>query len=145
MSDDGAKQVYKRTLSGFIPANPEAVLFFHAVKNGEMVELKGKRPRNLKWHNLFFAAVDLLFDNQERYTSKEEFLAALKVALGHADYITLKSGERVAIPKSISFAKMDAASWEAFWSRFCDLVETKILPGVKREQLERELREMMAT
>jgi hypothetical protein len=144
MAEDRAKQVYKRTLAGFVPANGEADAFFRAVKAGEMVELLGKRPRNLKWHNLYFAAVDLLFDNQDRYTSKDEFLAAIKVALGHCDYLTLKNGERVAIPKSISFAKMDATAWEAFWSRFCDLVETKILPGVKREQLERELREMTA-
>ena len=142
MSDADEKQVYRKTLSGFIPANPASEEFAHTVKLGDLVELKGKRPRNLRHHNLFFSAVDLLFQNQERYESKEELLAAIKVALGHCNYVVSKGGHRIAIPKSISFGTMDQAAFSAFWDKFCTLVETRIMPGLKRADLERELREM---
>ena len=142
MSDADEKQVYRRTLSGFIPANPASDAFAQSVKLGDLVELKGRRPRNLRHHNLFFSALELLFQNQERYATKEELLAAVKVALGHCNYVVSKGGHRIAIPKSIAFGTMDQAAFNAFWDKFCTLVETKIIPGMKREDLERELREM---
>ncbi len=110
--------------------------------NGSEVRATIARPRNVQHHRLFFAALNLVFQNQERYETLDELLAAVKVALGHCHWLTLKDGTRVALPKSIAFAKMDQTEFNAFFDRFCNLVQTKIIPGLKRAELERELREM---
>lgn len=130
-------------LGALRPMGPLDAERLDELKNGAEVRVTIARPRNVQHHRLFFAALNLVFQNQERYDTLDNLLAAVKVALGHCDWLTLKDGTQVAIPKSIAFSKMDQASFEQFWSRFCDLVEQKIIPGLKRADMERELREMI--
>jgi hypothetical protein len=49
----------------------------------------------------------------------------------------------VAIPKSIAFHKMDQTEFEAFYDRCIDKIARHFLPGVKSEDLRREVEELI--
>jgi hypothetical protein len=123
MSDDIA--IYRRTLDGFIPANEMAQEFFSKAKLGELVTLHGKKPRSLQYHRLFFAILNLISDNSNPHITPGEALFFAKVAANTGRWIKDSKGGEWFAPGSISFAKMDAAAFEAF-------VQTAIPPLVGR-------------
>ena len=87
----------------------------------------------------FFALLKIVYENQELYTSEAALLAAIKIATGHCVPLTLVSGQKAFIPSSISFASMDQTEFEAFWEKVCTLVCAKIIPNLRREDLEAEI------
>lgn len=114
------------------------------VKDGAFIAVKISAPRNLGWHRKFFALVKIVFENQAIYPSEEALLAAIKVAVGHCDVIVLGDGKAAYVPRSISFAKMDQAEFEAFWDRVITLVCERIIPKLNRADLEREVMELVS-
>jgi len=115
-----------------------------SIPQGECVRVTIKRPRNLAHHKKFWALVAAVFPHQTTYPTEEMLVAAMKVALGYAEKITLPDGKIILMPKSISFATLDQAGFEAFYTRAVDLITTKIIPGVNREDLEREVNDILA-
>lgn len=105
---------FRKTLSGFAPFNEEAEDFAHRCKLGEVVELKGSRVRNEKFHRLFFAILKLISDNSNPHIGPKAALHFAKIAAGVGDVVTDSRGEKHFVPGSISFAKMDQADFEAF-------------------------------
>ncbi len=100
-------------------------------------------PRNIGFHRKYFALIDLTLtnlheDKWSQITTTEDLLFVIKIYLGHVDRILIdgKVHER---PKSISFAKMDQAAFEDFYSRTIDIILASFLSGVNREQLEQEV------
>lgn len=135
---------FRRVLNGLRPDDSEAEEALRGIGKDEIVGLVIRRPRNPRHHRLFFALLKIVFENQERYRSEAELLAAIKIATGHCVPITLTSGEKAFIPSSISFGAMDQSAFEAFWEKVCTLVCTKIIPNLKREDLEAELLTMVS-
>lgn len=109
----------------------------------EPVLVTVKKSRNLGHHRKFFALLTLIYANQSRYHSVDELLDAMKVYLGHSQLIVLSDGREVHIPKSIAFHRMDQLEFNAFWDRAVTLVCEKILPGVNRNDLEREILDLV--
>ena len=102
------------------------------------------QPRNIQHHRKLFALLKLILDNQERYKSTDELLAAVKVHLGYCDAVFMKDGTEIRIPKSISFTSMDQAEFSGFYERVLDCVCETIIPGLKRDDLKKELTEFAA-
>lgn len=139
------KALYRRTLQGWAPADPEAEAFTKGFKVGALSWLEGSKPRNPGHHRKFFAMLKIICDNQEHYKSVEELRAACLVAIGHALFVQTKAG-LVGIPKSISFAKMDQTEFErTVYDPAIAWVATEVIPGLERrgldEAVEAELRE----
>lgn len=109
---------------------------------GVPVRVKASRSRSGPHHRLFFAALALIHRNQSHYVSVDQLLNAVKVELGYVEWFKMRDGREIGIPQSISYDKMDQAEFDKFFNRFCDLVQTKIIPGLRQADLERELREM---
>lgn len=109
------------------------------------VSITRPRPRSLKMHRLFFAALALIFKNQDRYQTLDQLLSAVKVELGYVEWFKMRDGREIGIPQSIAFNHMDQTQFNEFFNRFCDLVQAKIIPGLKKAELTRELREMIGT
>lgn len=114
------------------------------IPRGELVRVTIRRPRNVQHHRKFFALVNAIFPHQDLYPTEEMLLAAIKVALGYGDSVKLPDGRTIIIPSSISFAKMDQKAFEAFYDRALTLILGKILPGVGKEELEREVDDILA-
>lgn len=111
--------------------------------NGEIVSVEIKRPRNVGHHRKLFALLGLVADNHPTYTNVDLVLAAVKIELGHVDILERPNGERVPLPRSISFAKMDQSAFDAFYDGVVKLIVTRFLPGVNRADLEREVNEII--
>lgn len=113
-----------------------------AIPDGETLRLEITRPskRSIRHHRLLFS---LLHVTAEQVGwSVENLLLWSKIAAGHADIVHDRNGEVTALPRSISFAKMDQKEFNAFF----DLVVTAILerllpPGTPRNDLVSEVYE----
>jgi hypothetical protein len=109
------------------------------VPDGGMVLVEMTKPRNPAHHAKFFALLNLIFKNQSHYRTQDEMLDAIKVYVGHCDFMYLRDGSTVARPKSISFAKMDQLAFNDFYARVVDVVCQYIIPNMDKEDLKREL------
>ena len=125
------------------PMSNAAAAVLGKIKQGAEVMVEVTRPRNIRHHRLFFALVQIIFNNQDRYESEEHLLTALKVALGHCETIVLQSGAPAYIPKSIAFAKMDQVAFDGFFENACQVAIKHWLPTVTSEQLRDEVLEMV--
>ena len=120
-----SRTLFRRTLTGFVPANDEAQEFFSRTKPNEIVELRGTKVRNGQYHKLFWAMLKLISDNSNPHISTKAALHFAKLAAGVGEAVTDSRGESHFIPGSISFAKMDQQAFE-------DFVQTAIPPLVGR-------------
>lgn len=132
-----------RSLTGLSAYDETGREVLRGYKQGDLIRVKTTRVRNPGHHRLFFALLNLVFENQERYASVEHLLTALKVQLGHCDTIILGDGEVVYCPKSISFSKMDQDEFATFYDKAVDVICQHFLPGVKFEDLKREVLEIV--
>ncbi len=105
----------------------------------DIVMMEMKRSRNPAHHQKFFALLNLVFDNQQHFTSVDEMRAAITVYIGHCTEQTLRDGTAVRVPKSISFASMDQTAFEEFYERVLDVVAEKIIPGIDTPALKQEV------
>lgn len=133
-----------KQLGALRPIDEAGEGLLHKIKNSTLVMVEVRRPRNVGHHRKFFALLNLVYQNQDRYQSVEQLLSVMKVALGHCEMLVMKDGREVYIPQSIAFHKMDQSEFEVFWDKAVKLVCEKILPGVKRADLEREILELVA-
>ena len=132
--------VLRRELFGLVPTDEAGEAFIRTVKIGECVAVDARRPRNLQHHRKFFAMLQLIFNNQQRYATLDHLLTAFKFAISHTEIIRTKRGD-IEIPLSISFAAMSQDEFNAFYNRAVDFVLSEVCPGLTKESLERELME----
>lgn len=113
--------------------------YVRSLKAFEVIKCKPSRPRNWRHHNKFFALLEIVLPNTE-YRTVEQLRKVLAVHIGHCDFIESR-GKLVAIPKSISFDKMDQSEFEVFYRATLDAVCEHIIPGMDRVALENEVRQ----
>ena len=81
---------------------------------GREIMVKVTQGRNLAFHRKFFALLGVGLDMCDTEFNAEQFRAVCITGAGHCDYVEHK-GTMVAIPRSISFAKMDEAEFETLY------------------------------
>lgn len=134
--------IYRRTLDGFAPASDDAALFFGKTKLGQLITLDGKRPRNLKFHRLFFAILRLISDNSNPHISEKAALHFAKIAAGIGETVTDSRGETHFIPGSISFGSMDQQAFDAFVATAIPPLVGRFMVGTAPEAVIREAMEL---
>lgn len=140
-----ATDIYvRRVEKGFVPATRLDYERMKEIPVGREVKAKITQPRNLKHHNLFFAMVGKVFENQDTYRTPEQLFVAIKVRLGYVDRFEVHDGTTVIKPKSIAFDKMDQTEFNAFFDAAVQLVCDEIIPGLGSEELRHEIDEMVA-
>lgn len=98
-----------------------------------------KKARNPRQHRKLMALVSLIFKNQSKYPTQEQLLVAIKITAGECDTYVLGDGRVAFVPRSIAFENMEQTAFEDFYDRVIDIVTTKIIPGMKKSDLKREL------
>lgn len=111
------------------------------VKEGRIIEVDYKMPRNPEFHNKYMSMVRAVFDNQEQYETIEQVLDVIKVGVGHCTTMEWR-GAQIAIPKSISFGKMDELEFQPFYDKSIEFVLARLLPGTNRDDLEQYVNEI---
>ena len=92
------------------------------IKVGEFYEFSYSKPRNYLFHKKFFALVELVYQNQEAYSNKDDLREDLTIDAGFYRVTTNLQGNEVKKAQSISFAQMDEIEFNEFYNRFIDAV-----------------------
>jgi len=87
---------------------------------GETLRVSWKEPRSPGFHKLFFVMLGHLFDQQENFPDENSLRSWLTVGAGFAEFVPGPTGKMVALPKSISWERMDEGEFRdlvsAVWS-----------------------------
>lgn len=138
------RTLFRRTLTGFVPANDEGQEFFARLKPGEIAELRAVKVRNGRYHKLFWAMLKLISENSEPHISQKAALHFAKIATGTGETVTDSRGEKHFIPGSISFAKMDQTAFEAFVQTAIPPLVGRFMVGTAPEELIQEAMSLAA-
>lgn len=130
-----------RTLSGWSPADDEALRVSRRWGAGEAVVVDLKKSRLHKSLRRYWKLVQLVLDNSEQFKTKEQVHEFLKRRSGHVITIVSKStGEVFELADSIDYDSIeDEAEFQEIWRRVVDVVCTDILPGVTEAEIEHEI------
>lgn len=129
----------KRMNGDLHPTNEQGEAYLRGIKQGDIVTINVKRPRNPYFHAKYFALLNLVLKNQEHYKSVEELLVVAKIATGHVDAIQTKRWGTVYLPKSISFAAMDESEFQEMYDRTMMWVFTDVIPGLSITGMDAEV------
>ena len=105
------------------------------IKEGDIIYVDYKKPRNPQFHNKFMSLVRVVFDNNDHYETIESLLNVFKVELGYFDTVWWRDIE-IRIPRSISFAKMDEMEFRQFYDSAVTMALHRFLPTVTTTELE---------
>lgn len=112
-----------KTLNGSLkPAYDSDYENVKKIKVGEPYEFEFRKPRNYKFHKKFFALINMVFDNQERYTSADHLRKDLLIDAGYYDTRYNLHGVEIQEAKSISFANVDEIEFNEIYSRVIDSI-----------------------
>lgn len=132
-----------RKMDMLVPANEQTLEALRKMKPGQWYRADIKMPRNVKHHRKYFALLGAVFPHQTMWPTFRKFRQKLEEALGHGEYHVNGRGERYFENESISFANMDQDEFEQLYERAVELILTRILPGVGRADLDRQVAEIM--
>jgi hypothetical protein len=147
---EGEKTLYRRTVRGFEPANPYADEWARSTKVGDIVELKGSKPRNAAFHNLWWVLLSDVGKHCDPPMSSKQLDFMAKVGTGTGTWVKARAtkgpqkGKQVPvfIPGSISWAAMDQVEFKRFTREAATFLCESFLPGVAPEEFIRDLEEL---
>lgn len=123
MKDDCGK------LTGFSEKDKRA---YHRFKKqldelvpGELFTLEVWFPREGWRHRKHFAMLATIYDAQEQFADVDQLRMWLQVGAGHCEFVPGPTGRMVAIPKSISWSKMDDAEFTEHHRKVVDFLRSE--------------------
>lgn len=135
MADKLAPCQYRKTLTGFEPVTEAAREWHGKTKLGQVVELKGRRPRNPGHHRKLFALLNILVENTDSFANTDHALLAIKAATGHGGWSKPHPNAKRELfyPDSIAFDSMGQDEFSVFYDQSIDAVIKFWLPVDKAE------------
>jgi hypothetical protein len=92
------------------------------IKAGKTVKCKITMPRNVMFHRKFFALINMVYQNQERYNNIDDLREQLTIEAGYYKTVNNMQGEPQRKALSISFASMDEAQFTDYYSKVLDCI-----------------------
>ncbi len=119
-----------KTVAGPKPYSPETEAWYQKIKLGEVYECAGKRVRNPRFHRLYFALLNIAYDNWEPPKIEEyeveknfdRFRKDVTILAGFYERHFRVDGSFRVEPKSISFASMDETEFSDLYSKTIDVL-----------------------
>ena len=96
--------------------------------------------RNAKLHDKYFVMLGFVFRTQSIYHNIGDMREDIIIELGYCRTVTSWDGTTKKKAKSISWAKMDGIEFEKLYNSTLDFVAERIIPGVNKQDLLRELK-----
>lgn len=103
----------RRVDNTLVADGDESVSEFARLPFGKPLHVEIKQPRNLQFHKLYWSLVHRIADGVG--ANPESVSDLFKISTGHCTVIKSKTHGIIKLPKSISFAKMDADSFRVFF------------------------------
>lgn len=131
-------------LGKFLPADAKAAEYTRKFKNGEIVRADVVRVRSPEQNRLWWKLISLIHAQQEEWPTVDSLSKAILCAIGHGTIERNKSGTMQTLKaKSIAFGNLGQDEFNEIFDRAIKLICERILPGVKSEDLKREIMEMI--
>lgn len=102
----------RKQLGALKPVDHVGVDALYKLKEGVIYACQITKPRNSKFHRMFFAMIGLCYENQGVFDNIDNFREEMIKAAGHFTSYTNHKGVKVYKAESISFAKMDQDDFE---------------------------------
>lgn len=83
------------------------------------------KARNPEHHRKAFTLINQLFDNQERYQNRDDFLFEIKLLTGWVVRHVRENGEIVYRERPLNFVDCDQLEFEDFYERLIDVAIAK--------------------
>lgn len=88
---------------------------------GQEVTARIYKPRNIKFHRLFFALLKTTLDMADVEMNLEQWRHIILTGSGHCDYFKYND-KTIAVPRSISFAAMDEAEFSVLYDNCLNFI-----------------------
>lgn len=132
---------------GLFPVDDEGAELLRGLKPNRDVGCDVIQRRNPRHHRLFFAILKFVKEHCERFENAtlDQIKDALKLACGLVDrFVDAESGRTFYVLKSISWAAMDQARFNAFFADACHVIATRWMPaGTTAKDVRNELISMV--
>lgn len=92
------------------------------IKQGDTVKCEVTKPRNIRFHKKFFALMNLVYQNQERYEHIDDLREQLTISAGYCTTTYTLEGVEQQKAKSISFAAMDELEFGELYNALLDVI-----------------------
>jgi len=92
------------------------------IKPNEPIECTITKKRNIMFHRKFFALLNMVYQNQERYNNIDHLRKDLTIEAGYYTERPNLEGEAIKEADSISFAKMDDHTFQEYYNRVIDVI-----------------------
>ena len=117
-----------------IPADQDSQDWILKQPAGREIMVQVKTPRNINHHKKFFAMLNMVFDNTEKFKTADELLNALKFMSGQCEQrFSPKTGEMYYVTKSISFESMTQDEFSIFYNTCIDNILKYIIPDANQD------------
>jgi hypothetical protein len=113
------------------------------IPEGRDLTVKITRTRSAKQHRLFWALMQKVVDNHPYYVRAEQLVEWMKIRLGYVEEIMFHDGQMMTKVSSISFGSMGQDAFQKFFNMALDIITTEVLPETDREDLLREVEQML--
>lgn len=100
-------------------------------------------PRSIVHNRLYFACLTRVAENLDQAVTKDALHEWLKLKLGYATPIALRSGAVEWVPDSTAFDRMDQAAFNEYSARAFAMI--KVGFGIDPEDIKREGAELLGT
>lgn len=122
------------------PADGLAEAELHALPHAKRLKAVVTQPRSIPQNNLYFGALALVADNCD--FTKEQLHMLVKFRLGYSQNVQLKDGSVCTLHGSVAFDKMGGPEFNAFLDKAEDFLCNEVCPGLGKEELREQVREM---
>jgi len=140
--------IFRRQFRQLVPACDESIELITKLPQGKDVMVELKRARNPGHHRKFFKLLALVHESlpehlEKRWPNTQSLRQELLIQTRNFDIHTTYGGATQLVPRSMAFASMSQADFEAFYTdciRFiCKHVISEMDEGVLREWIEDEV------
>ena len=139
----GERLVVRREFSRLVPVSSRDWDLLQQFPAGVEFAAQLSRPRSLRQHRFFWALLSKVIENHPHYTRPEQLLLWLKTKLGYVDEVVSHEGGVLMRVSSISFDSMDQDKFKQFFNAAVDVILIEILPTTTRDELLREVENML--
>lgn len=136
------KALFRLTLNALRPAEAEAEKLLAGYPNGVLLSVEVRKPRSLPQHRRFFAILQLVVENSERWADVDDLRTDIAIDVGWVEKRVVR-GVVYHVPKSISHSNMDQDEFQKFHDSAMIIIES-VIPGVTWDEWAREASERCA-
>lgn len=135
--------LFRKALKSLVPLDEAAEAALARIGAGDIVRVKGLvRPRNPDHHRLYWAMLNIVSENTEKFEDAEQLHYVLKIATGHVRPFFSDKGIFYE-PRPTNFASMGQDDFSSYYDKCVNVICDRVIPGMDSEALKAEVLSMI--